>query len=89
LDQTGSSGEGPREATGGGGGWKPNQILLQELTYVSSSNPKATTLQEGDEHTNQQRRNNPLEDTNEKEKELDQLDTRQARYGQNSEQTSG
>jgi hypothetical protein len=28
-----------------------NQILLQELAYVLSSNPKAKTLQEGDEHT--------------------------------------
>jgi hypothetical protein len=38
--------EGPREATGGGGGGKqkPNQILLQELAYVPSSIPKAKTL---------------------------------------------
>jgi hypothetical protein len=28
-----------------------NQILLQELPYDPSSNPKAKTLQEGDEHT--------------------------------------
>jgi hypothetical protein len=39
---------------------KPNQILLQESTYVPSSNPKAKTLQEGDEHTNQKLRNDPL-----------------------------
>jgi hypothetical protein len=32
--------EGPREATGGGE-WEPNQILLQEPTYVKSLNPKA------------------------------------------------
>jgi hypothetical protein len=31
---------------------EPNQILLQEPTYVSTSNSKAKTLQEGDEHTN-------------------------------------
>jgi hypothetical protein len=29
----------------------PNQILLQEPAYVPSSNPKAKTLQESDEHT--------------------------------------
>jgi hypothetical protein len=46
--------EGTREATRGGGGeWEPNKILLQELAYVPSSNRKAKTLQEGDEHTNQ------------------------------------
>jgi hypothetical protein len=27
--------------------------FLQELAYVPCSNPKAKTLQEGDEHTNQ------------------------------------
>jgi hypothetical protein len=44
--------EGPREATRGRGGERePNQILLQEPAYVSSSNPKAKILQEGDEHT--------------------------------------
>jgi hypothetical protein len=47
-----SSCEGPREAAGGGE-WEPNQILLQELVYVPSSNPKVKTLQEGDEHTKQ------------------------------------
>jgi hypothetical protein len=42
-----------REVTGGGGGeWEPNQILLQESTYVPSLIPKAKILQEGDEHTN-------------------------------------
>jgi hypothetical protein len=70
------------------GEWESNQIILQELTYVPSSNPKAKTLQEGDEHTNQQCINNPLEVTNAMEK-WDQLDTRLAKYGQNNEQTSG
>jgi hypothetical protein len=37
--------EGSMEATGGGGGERePNQILLQELVYVPSSNPKAKIL---------------------------------------------
>jgi hypothetical protein len=60
--------EGLREATGGGE-WEPNQILLQELAYVLSLNLKAKTLQEGDEHTNQQRRNDPFKVTNTVEKE--------------------
>jgi hypothetical protein len=33
--------------------WEPIKILMQELAYVPSSNPKAKTLLEGDEHTNQ------------------------------------
>jgi hypothetical protein len=53
--------------------------------YVPSLNPKAKTLQECDEHTNQQCRNDPLEDMNAAEKEWHQLDTRLAKYGQNSE----
>jgi hypothetical protein len=80
--------EGPREATGGGGEWEPNQIILQEPTYIPGSSPKAKTLPEGDEHTNQQCRNDPLEVTNAVEK-WDQLDTQLAKYIQNSEQTSG
>jgi hypothetical protein len=32
-----------------GGEREPNQILLQESAYVSSSIPKAKTLQEGEE----------------------------------------
>jgi hypothetical protein len=44
---------------------------LQELAYVPSSNPKAKTLQEYDEHTNQQRRNDPLEVRNAVENEWD------------------
>jgi hypothetical protein len=39
----------------------------------------------GDEHTNQQCRNDTLEVTNAVEKEWDQLDTRLAKYGKNSE----
>jgi hypothetical protein len=37
--------EGPREEAGGGER-QPNQILLQEIAYVPSSNPKAKTIQE-------------------------------------------
>jgi hypothetical protein len=33
---------------------------MQELAYFPSSNPKTKTLQEIDEHTNQQHRNDPL-----------------------------
>jgi hypothetical protein len=75
------------KATRGRGEWEPIKILMQELAYVPSSNPKAKTLQESDEHTNQQYRNNPLNVMNAAEKEWDQLDTRLARYDQNSEQT--
>jgi hypothetical protein len=60
---------------------------MQELTFVPSSNLKVKTLQESDEHTNQQQRNDPLKVMNTVEKECDQLDTRLARYDQNSEQT--
>jgi hypothetical protein len=70
-----------------GGEWEPIKILMQELAYVPSSNPKAKTLQESDEHTNQQHKNDPLKVMNAVEKEWDQLDTRLARYDQNSEQT--
>jgi hypothetical protein len=42
---------------------------LQELAYVPSSIPKTKTLQKGDEHTNQQRRNDPLKITSVAEKE--------------------
>jgi hypothetical protein len=69
---------------GGGGEREPNQILLQESAYVPRSNPKARTLQEGDDHTNQQHKNDILEVRNAAEKEWDQLDTPIARYGQNS-----
>jgi hypothetical protein len=42
---------------------------MQELIYVSSSNPKAKTLQESDEHTNQQYRNDSLKVIKAAEKE--------------------
>jgi hypothetical protein len=42
---------------------------MQELTYVPSLNLKAKTLQESDEHTNQQHRNDPLKVLNAAEKE--------------------
>jgi hypothetical protein len=58
-----------------GGEREPNQILLQEPAYVLSSIPKSKTLQEGDEHTNQQHRNDALKFKNAVEKEWDQLDT--------------
>jgi hypothetical protein len=58
---------------------------LQELVYVPSSILKDKTLQEGDEHTNQQHKNDPLQYTNAAKKEWDQLDTRLERYGQNHE----
>jgi hypothetical protein len=61
-----------------GGEWEPIKILMQELTYVPSSIPKAKTLQESDEHTNQQYGNDPLKVINTVEKEWDQLDTRLA-----------
>jgi hypothetical protein len=80
--------EGPEKVTRGGGGeWEPIKILMQELTYVPSSNPKAKTFQESDEHTIQHLRNDPLKVINIAEKEWDQLDIRLARYVQNSEQT--
>jgi hypothetical protein len=44
---------------------------MQELTYVPSSNPKAKTLQESDEHINQQDRNDPLKVMNAVKKECD------------------
>jgi hypothetical protein len=78
--------KGPEKATRGGE-WEPIKILMQELAYVPSLNPKAKTLQESDEHTNQQHINDPLNVMNALEKEWDQLNTRLARYDKNSEQT--
>jgi hypothetical protein len=57
---------------------------MQELAYVPSSNAKSKTLQESDEHTNQQHGNDLLKVMNAAEKEWDQLDTRLARYNQSS-----
>jgi hypothetical protein len=62
---------------------------LQEPAYVPSSNSNAKNLQEGDEHTNQQRRNDHIKVTNAVEKQWDQLNTQLVKYGQNSEQISG
>jgi hypothetical protein len=42
---------------------------MQELAYVQRSNPKAKTLQESDEHTNQQHRHDPLKVMNTSKKE--------------------
>jgi hypothetical protein len=80
--------EGPEKATKCGGEWDPIKIPQRNLAYVPSSNPKTKTLQECDEHTNQQRKQDPLKDTNAVKKEWDQLDIRLARYGQNREQRS-
>jgi hypothetical protein len=44
---------------------------MQELAHVPSLNPKAKTLQESDEHTNQQHRNDPLTVMNTTKKEYD------------------
>jgi hypothetical protein len=41
---------------------------MQELAYVISSNPKVKTLQESDEHTNQQHKNDTLKVMNAAEK---------------------
>jgi hypothetical protein len=51
------------------GEWEPIKIFMQELAYVPSSNHKYKTLQESDEHTNQQHRNDPLKVMNAAEKE--------------------
>jgi hypothetical protein len=42
---------------------------LPEPAYVPSSNPKAKTLQEGDEHTKEHHINDPIKVTNVAEKE--------------------
>jgi hypothetical protein len=48
---------------------------MQELANAPNSNSKVKTLQESDEHTNQQHRNDPLKVMNAVKKECDQLDT--------------
>jgi hypothetical protein len=60
--------EGQEKATRGGE-WESIKILMQELDYVPSSNPKVKNLQESDEHTKQQYRNDPLKVMNATEKE--------------------
>jgi hypothetical protein len=78
--------EGPEKATKEW--WMgANQNSFARTGLCPKINPKAKTLQESDEHTNQQHRNNPLKVMNAAEKEWDQLDTRLARYDKNSEQT--
>jgi hypothetical protein len=74
-----------------GGGVNESQIkfFYKNRPMTQLQTPKAKTLQEGDEHTNQQCRNDPLKVMNTMKKEWNQLDTRLAKYGQNSEQTSG
>jgi hypothetical protein len=63
--------EGLEKATRGGGGeWELIKILMQELAYVPSSNPKVKTLKESDEHTNQQHKNDPLKVINVAEKNV-------------------
>jgi hypothetical protein len=52
-----------------GGEWEPIKISLRNSAYAPSSNPKAKTLQESDEHTNQQYRNDLLKVMNTTEKE--------------------
>jgi hypothetical protein len=46
---------------------------MQELTYVPSSNPKAKTLQESNEHTNQQHRNDPPQSYECSEKRMESI----------------
>jgi hypothetical protein len=64
--------EGLEKATRGGGGgeWELIKILMQELAYVPSSNPKVKTLKESDEHTNQLHKNDPLKVINVAEKNV-------------------
>jgi hypothetical protein len=66
---------------------RANQNSYARTDLCPKCKPKAKTLQESDEHTNQKHRNDPLKVMNAMEKEWDQLDTRLARYDQNSEQT--
>jgi hypothetical protein len=58
--------------------------MNRPMSQVQTSKQK--NPDKGDEHTNQQCRNDPLEVTNAAEK-WDQLNTRLVKYGQNSEQT--
>jgi hypothetical protein len=78
------------EGTTVGGEWEPNKISFtrnQSMTHVQD--PKQKPLMESDEKTNQQDRNNAHKVTKLVEEEWDQTDTRLAKYGQNSERTSG
>jgi hypothetical protein len=54
------------------GGWMgANQNSYARASICPKFKPKAKTLQEGDEHTNQQDRNDPLKVMNAAEKEWD------------------
>jgi hypothetical protein len=75
--------EGPGEATGRGVNGSRIKFFCKNW-HMS----QVQTLKEGGEHTNQQRTKDPLKVTNAAKKEWDQLDTRLAKYGQNSEQIS-
>jgi hypothetical protein len=66
---------------------RANQNSYARTYLCPKCKPKAKTLQESDEHTNQKHGNDPLKVMNAMEKEWDQLDTRLARYDQNSKQT--
>jgi hypothetical protein len=54
----------------GGGECEPIKILMQELSYDPSSNPKHKTLKESGEHTNQQHINDSLKVINTAEKRM-------------------
>jgi hypothetical protein len=62
-----------------------NQNSYARTGLCPKFKPKDKILQESDEHTNQQHRNDLLKVINVTEKEWDQLNTWLARYDQNSE----
>jgi hypothetical protein len=64
-----------------------NQNSYARIGLCPKFKPQSQTLQESDENTNQQHRNDPLKVMNAAAKEWDQLDTQLPRYNQNSEQT--
>jgi hypothetical protein len=63
-----------------------NQNSDARTSLCPKFKPQSQTLQESDEHTNQQHRNDPLNVLNIAEKEWDQMETQLTRYDQNSEQ---
>jgi hypothetical protein len=56
---------------GGGGEWEPIKILMQELAYVPSSNPKPKPYKKVMNTPKKQHRNDPLKVMNAAEKEWD------------------
>jgi hypothetical protein len=62
-----------------------NQNSYARTGLCPKFKPKAKILQESDEHTNQQHRNDLLKVINITEKEWDQLNTWLVRYDQNNE----